>query len=182
VIELLRDPEDEPFPGYLTFRRRLSELVDLPLSWKTQLRAAKGVYVLTSATTREHYVGSATGEGGFFERWTQHAKMGGDAVGFRALTLSEYQVSILQVASGFETDEDILHVESTWMEKLQSRSMGINGNPAGLTARRQSEPTSGTLAPVPAPARRQVGHHPAGVLDRDVELVALVEDRFHPTA
>ncbi len=128
VIELFRDPEDEPFPGYFAFRYPLTELAYLPLTWKEQLRAAKGVYVLTSATTREHYVGSATGLGGFFERWAQHAKVGGDAVGFRAIGPSEYQVSILQVSAGFETDEDILRTEYAWMEKLQSRSMGINGN------------------------------------------------------
>lgn len=128
VIEILRDAEDEPFPGYFRFRCRLSELDDLPLTWKEQLRTAKGVYVLTSAATREHYVGSATGRGGFFERWTQHARVGGDALGFRSLVPSEYQVSILQVSAGFETDEDILRTEYAWMQKLQSRSMGINGN------------------------------------------------------
>jgi GIY-YIG catalytic domain len=139
VIELLRDPEDEPFPGYFAFRCRLSELADLPLTWKTQLRDAKGVYVLTSATARAHYVGSATGQDGFFGRWTQHAKAGGDAVGFKTLGPSEYQVSILQVSAGFDTDEDILRTEHAWMEKLQSRSMGINGNPPAAAAR-QREP------------------------------------------
>lgn len=137
VIELLRDPEDEPFPGYFGFRCRLSELADLPLVWKSQLRAAKGVYVLTSATTREHYVGSATGQDGFFGRWTQHAKAGGDAGGFKPLGPSEYQVGILQVSAGFETDEDILRTEYAWMEKLQSRSMGINGNPPAIGTHRR---------------------------------------------
>jgi hypothetical protein len=80
------------------------------------------------------------------ERWTQHAKIGGDAVGFQALAPSEYQVSILQVSAGFETDEDILRIEYAWMEKLQSRSMGINGNPQ-ITAAHQPQPesTSGML-------------------------------------
>lgn len=133
VIELLRDPEEEPFPGYFGFRCRLSELADLPAVWISQLRAAKGVYVLTSATTREHYVGSATGEGGFVDRWRQHAKAGGDAIGFKGLAPSEYQVSILQISAGFETDDDIRRTEYTWMEKLQSRSMGINGNPFALS-------------------------------------------------
>jgi len=117
----------------------LSELADLPLAWKAQLRAAKGVYVLTSATTREHYVGSATGRGGFFERWTQHAMVGGDAVGFKTLGPSEYQVSILQVSAGFETDDDILRTEYAWMEKLQSRSMGINGNPPAVATHQHQQ-------------------------------------------
>lgn len=137
VIELLRDPEDEPFPGYFAFRCRLSELADLPVAWKAQLRAAKGIYVLTSARTREHYVGSATGKDGFFGRWTQHAKVGGDAVGFQAFATSEYQAGILQVSAGFETDDDILRTEYDWMEKLQSRSIGINGNPPAHATRRQ---------------------------------------------
>jgi GIY-YIG catalytic domain len=148
VVELLRDPEDEPFPGYFVFRSRLTELADIPLTWKAQLRAAKGVYVLTSATTREHYVGSATGRGGFFERWAQHAKVRGDAVGFRALGPSEYQVSILQVSAGFETDDDILRTEYAWMEKLQSRNMGINGNPPAVSTHQQEpQSTSGVLVP-----------------------------------
>jgi hypothetical protein len=129
VMELLRDPEDEPFPGYFSFSCQLSELSDLAPAWITQLRAAKGVYVLTSAVTREHYVGSASGQGGFFERWRQHAKAGGDAVAFKGLAPSEYQVSILQVSAGFETDDDIVRTEHAWMGKLQSRSMGLNGNP-----------------------------------------------------
>ena len=148
VIELLRDPEDESFPGYFAFRCRLSELADLPVAWKAQLRAAKGVYVLTSAITREHYVGSATGKDGFFGRWTQHAKAGGDALGFKALAPSEYQVSILQVSAGFETDDDILRTEYAWMEKLQSRRMGINGNPPAHHQEQQepqSTSTSGML-------------------------------------
>jgi GIY-YIG catalytic domain len=134
VIELLRDPEDEPFPGYFGFRCRLSELADLPRAWISHLRAAKGVYVLTSATTREHYVGSATGQGGFFDRWRQHAKAGGDAIAFKGLAPSEYQVSILQISAGFETDDDILRTEYAWMEKLQSRSMGLNGNPTAVAS------------------------------------------------
>ena len=130
ILELLRNPEDEPFPGYFAFSCRLSELSDLAPAWTEHLSAAKGVYVLTSASTREHYVGSATGRGGFFERWKQHAKAGGDAVAFKGLAPSEYQLSILQLSAGFETDDDILRTEYAWMKKLQSRSMGLNGDPA----------------------------------------------------
>jgi hypothetical protein len=74
-------------------------------------------------------VGSAAGQGGFFERWKQHAKVGGDAVGFRSRESSEFQVAILQVSAGFETEDDIVRTEHAWMDKLQSRSMGLNGNP-----------------------------------------------------
>jgi hypothetical protein len=130
ILESLCSPEDEPFPGYFAFSCRLSEVSDLAPAWIEQLSAAKGVYVLTSASTREHYVGSAAGHGGFFERWKQHAKAGGDAVALKGLAPSECQVSILQVSAGFETDGDIVRTEHAWMKKLQSRSMGLNWNPA----------------------------------------------------
>jgi hypothetical protein len=134
VLELGRDPDDKPFPGYFASGCRLSELAELPPGWITQLSRAKGIYVLTSLTTREHYVGSASGLGGFFGRWQQHAKAGGDAVAFKGLAASEYRISILQVSAGFETDEDIIKTENAWMEKLQSRKMGLNGNPGTAIA------------------------------------------------
>jgi len=136
VIELLRDREDdEPFPGYLNFCYQLSELRYLRPNWKLRLAEDRGVYVLTSLYNREHYVGSATGQGGFLERWGQHAKVGGDAVGFKERIPSDYQASVLQVATGFETENEILKIEQTWMKKLQSRSMGINGNPSVFASR-----------------------------------------------
>jgi hypothetical protein len=104
------------------------------------LSEARGVYVLTSVATRKHYVGSATGQGGFFERWSGHAKVGGDATGFHRRGPTDYRVSILQVATGFQTEDEILKTEYIWMEKLQSRSMGINGHPSAL----QQEPSGVT--------------------------------------
>ena len=120
VLELGLDPDRKPFPGYFAFGCRLSDLDGLASAWKAQLKQAKGVYILTSVTTREHYVGSASGQGGFFDRWQQHAKVGGDAVAFKGLPASEYRVSILQVSAGFETDEDIVQREYAWMEELQA--------------------------------------------------------------
>ncbi len=136
ILELLRSPdqEDKPFPGYFTFSCRLSELSYLAPEWIEKLRSAQGVYVLTSASTREHYVGSAAGLGGFFERWMQHAKAGGDAFAFKGLAPSQYQVSILQVSAGFDSADDIVRIEHAWMAKLQSRSMGLNGSPASAVS------------------------------------------------
>lgn len=121
--------QEEPFPGFFLFRSRLSEIGGLPASWVERLRGAKGVYVLTSLRSGEHYIGSAAGKGGFHQRWLQHAAVGGDAVGLQAHGAMEYQVAILQVAAGFETDDDIVDLEHRWMDKLQTRGMGLNGQP-----------------------------------------------------
>ncbi|TXN74899.1 hypothetical protein FV228_04990 [Methylobacterium sp. WL18] len=108
-------------------------------SWIERLRGAKGVYVLASLRSGEHYVGSAAGKGGFHQRWLQHAAVGGDAVGLQAHGAADYQVAILQVAAGFETDDEIVNLEHRWMNKLQTRGMGLNGQPR----------VSGSEAPTP---------------------------------
>ena len=129
VSELLSSYEEEPFPGYFKFKCNLSELKSLPCSWKTRLKEAKGVYLLTSLQANNHYVGSAAGAGGFLHRWMQHANTGGAAIGLQAHGAPDYQVTILQVAAGFETKDDIVRVENEWMRKLLSRTMGLNRQP-----------------------------------------------------
>jgi len=127
IRELKREFEEEHFPGYLALLTALSEIQRLPSSWAGRLREAKGVYLLTCPRTHEHYVGSASGVGGFYERWEQHAAMGGDAVHFKSRDPADYQVSILEVAGSGALHDGIVAAEHLWMRKLQSTSMGLNG-------------------------------------------------------
>ncbi len=127
VVELRRKVGDPAFPGYLHLITTLSEVESLPESWTARLREARGIYVLTCPRTHELYVGSATGEGGFYERWCQHAAKGGDAVRFRSREASDYQVSVLEVAGSNASERDILYAEQLWMKKLQTNEMGLNG-------------------------------------------------------
>jgi hypothetical protein len=127
IVELRREFKEPAFPGYLQFIRPLSEIEALPDGWTDRLREAKGVYLLTCPRTREQYVGSATGSGGFHERWLQHAAKGGDAVKFKSRDPSDYQISVLEVAGSGASDRDILHAEQLWIRKLQTTLMGLNG-------------------------------------------------------
>jgi hypothetical protein len=88
----------------------------------------RGIYLLTCPRTREQYVGSATGEDGFYGRWMQHNAVGGDAVRFKSRDASDYQISILEVAGSAATDVEILATEQLWIKKLQSVQMGLNGS------------------------------------------------------
>ena len=142
VRELRLRTLDEPYPGHTLFSAKLSEIAGLAPSWIDRLKSARGVYVLTSAASGEHYVGSATGEGGFHERWLQHAAVGGAAVGLQAHQASDYQVAILQVATGFETNDDIVRIENEWMRKLQSRTMGLNRQPQNALPPAPPEPVA----------------------------------------
>lgn len=132
VVKLHGIDEEDSFPGYLKFRKQLSEIAKLPSGWIGRLKEAKGVYVLTCPKTSELYVGSATGQDGFYERWLQHANAGGDA--FHLKSDSDYQVSILEVAGSGMSQRDIVHAEMLWMEKLQTNKMG------GLNSRVISSP------------------------------------------
>jgi hypothetical protein len=68
ITELRADFKELDFPGFLNFKKALSELDKLPKGWITTLQSSKGIYLLTCPKTKEHYVGSATGEEGFWGR------------------------------------------------------------------------------------------------------------------
>ncbi|SMF61741.1 hypothetical protein SAMN06295910_0734 [Allosphingosinicella indica] len=128
ILELRRDDHEETYPGHTAFLRQLSEVEALPPSWVAILRSSRGVYLLTCPATREQYVGAAFAQGGFHERWVQHAGRQGDAIAFRSRAPSDYRVSILEVAGSLATDQDIIVMEQRWKAKLQSREMGLNRN------------------------------------------------------
>jgi len=79
--------------------------------------------------TKEQYVGSATGENGFWQRWEEYVQTGhGGDVALRRRDPSDYHVSILEVAGTASTVDDIVNMEQRWKLKLQSREMGLNRN------------------------------------------------------
>jgi GIY-YIG catalytic domain len=129
VIEVRPEFKEPEFPGYLNFTAPLSNVERLPKTWIENLKYAKGVYLLTCPKTKEQYVGSASGEEGFWHRWIEYVTTGhGGNVALKSREYSDYQVSILEVAGSASNVDDILKMESRWKEKLQSREMGLNRN------------------------------------------------------
>jgi hypothetical protein len=132
VTELRPAFQEPAFPGFLKFIEPLSQLDNLPQSWIAALGASRGVYLLTCPKTKEQYVGSATGEAGFWGRWQDYVHTGhGGNVGLKSRNPSDYQVSVLEVAGTAETPDDIRKMEGRWQSKLQSQQMGLNRNRAG---------------------------------------------------
>jgi hypothetical protein len=126
ITELLDSVKVLPFPGLLNLITPLSAVPGFPDTWKAVLRSARGVYLLVCARTREQYVGSASGESGFYSRWMQYVQTGhGDNIKLKSREPSDYQVSILQLAG--DTD-NIVEIEERWKQKLRSRDMGLNAN------------------------------------------------------
>jgi hypothetical protein len=129
ITELSKEFKEPEFPGFLNFIKPLSELDKLPISWVTTLRNSEGVYLLTCPRTKEQYVGSATGEGGFWGRFQNYVRTGhGGNVALKSRDSSDYQLSILELAGTAATPVDILKMECRWKEKLQSGEMGLNRN------------------------------------------------------
>jgi hypothetical protein len=129
VTKLLTEFKEPDFPGFLNFIESLSKLEKLPAGWITALRSSKGIYLLTCPRTKEQYVGSASGEDGFWGRWQDYVQSGhGGDVALKSRNAIDYQVSILEVAGTASTPEDIIRMENRWKSKLQSREMGLNRN------------------------------------------------------
>jgi hypothetical protein len=129
ILELRPEFKERDFPGFLNFNEPLSKVEGLPKTWIEILKHTMGVYILTCPKTKEQYVGSASGQEGFWHRWMEYVKTGhGGNVALKSHEKSDYQVSILEVAGSASNVDDILKMESKWKEKLQSREMGLNKN------------------------------------------------------
>lgn len=129
VTELRKEFQEPAFPGYLNFIQPLSKLAVLPNGWVAALQSSQGVYLLTCPKTKEQYVGSATGENGFWGRWQDYTHTGhGGNLGLKSRDPSDYQVSILEVAGTSATPDDVRMMEGRWQKKLQSKEMGLNRN------------------------------------------------------
>lgn len=129
ITELRTEFKEPDFPGYLKFNSQLSKIESLPFGWIVLLKATKGIYLLTCPKTKEQYVGSATGEEGFWGRWMNYVLTGhGGNVALKSRDPSDYQVSILETAGTSATHNEILAMEQLWKTKLQSQEMGLNRN------------------------------------------------------
>jgi GIY-YIG catalytic domain len=101
-------------------------------SWKGALSSVAGVYLISDKQTEKLYVGSASGEGGIWQRWHAYAENGhGGNVELRKL-LSEgsnraesFIFSILEIADIHDSRESILKRESHWKAVLLS---ALNAN------------------------------------------------------
>jgi hypothetical protein len=129
VLEIRPAFREEAFPGFAALVLRLSELEGMPQSWSDALISTRGVYLMTCPKTREQYVGSAHGAGGFLARWREYEATGhGGNVALKSRDPSDYQVSILETVGSAATEGDIFRLEALWKDKLQSREMGLNRN------------------------------------------------------
>ncbi|HEX8362591.1 MAG TPA: GIY-YIG nuclease family protein [Longimicrobium sp.] len=128
------------FPGFRAVNLSKAEL-DLIVrqdleSWRTALSNVAGVYLITDTLSGKLYVGSATGGGGIWQRWTEYAASGhGGNLELSRLVRDEgnervfsFRFSILETADIHASKEEVLRRESHWKNVLLTREHGLNSN------------------------------------------------------
>ena len=105
-------------------------------SWRAALSSVAGVYVISDTATGQLYVGSACGEGGIWQRWSDYAYSGhGGNKEIQALIALDgleraknFRYAVLEIADTHASEKDILARESHWKDVLMSREHGLNSN------------------------------------------------------
>lgn len=128
------------FPGFKAVnltKAKLDLIINQALnSWRSALSSVAGVYLISDTCTGKLYVGSATGEGGIWQRWQCYAADGhGGNVELKKL-LNEgdadrakyFIYSVLEIADTHASREDVQRRESHWKSILRSRDHGLNAN------------------------------------------------------
>lgn len=128
------------FPGFRSVELSFGELQIIAgqnlESWRSALSSVAGVYLISDTSSGKLYVGSASGTGGIWQRWSGYAATShGGNVELRALLAEDgleraksFRFSILEIADIHTGDDDVLARESHWKRVLLSRQHGHNGN------------------------------------------------------
>jgi len=128
------------FPGFkavnLTFEELRLIIRQSLESWRTALSNVAGVYLISDTASGKLYVGSACGEGGIWQRWSDYAANGhgGNRELQRLLgnghleRARAFRYSILEITDIHELQEAVLARESHWKEVLMTREHGLNAN------------------------------------------------------
>lgn len=128
------------FPGFKNIsltKEQLDILVRNSVdSWKTALSSVAGVYLITDRHTGKLYVGSATGEGGIWQRWESYSVSGhGGNVELKKMIsregdarTSHFSYSVLEIADTHTSIDEILKREEHWKRILMTREYGLNAN------------------------------------------------------
>ena len=140
-ILAIDSPVKKPFIGYDKFVLTYAELKEVVENrdvyelWQAALSAVNAVYLIVDTKSGQQYVGSAYGKDGLLGRWRiyvdslhGHNKLMKEVICAHPDRYKFFQFSILQILPKTLTDDEVIHTESLWKEKLQSIRFGMNDN------------------------------------------------------
>ena len=141
IAEVLAQALDfAKFPSFKSVHISFSQLktiVKKSLSdWQSALSSVAGVYLIADKSSGKLYVGSATGEGGIWQRWAEYAtNLHGNnrqlielKKQFGDVHFENFYFSILEIADTHSSENEILVRESHWKNVLLTRQFGYNDN------------------------------------------------------
>ncbi len=141
VKEILSEPYSiQSFPGYknldISFLTLENVIKKDHLSWKNAL-SIKGIYLITDTKTGKKYVGKASGEKGFWQRWSDYIYDGHggdidlknliDSHGGLQYARENYKFTLLEIVES-SMENDIDDRESYWKRVLMSRMETVGHN------------------------------------------------------
>ncbi len=98
-------------------------------TWINALSAVNGIYLIKDKNSGKLYVGSAYGENGIYGRWKIYANNGhGGNKKLTKLDPTHFEFSILEIATKTASQDEVIHRENRWKEKLGTREFGLNLN------------------------------------------------------
>lgn len=128
------------FTGYNNVSLKFNELciivnLEIP-SWKSPLSHIFGIYLITDLKTGKLYVGSAYGDKGIWQRWSEYTS--NPHGGNKRLELiiankgkeyaQNFQFSLLEVCNPNSSDDYVIQREQYWKSVLGSQEFGYNDN------------------------------------------------------
>ena len=129
------------FSGLLDFVLDFEELKKLITNaeanhdWKAHLSAVNGIYMILDSNTGNQYIGSACGNYGIWQRWSEYVATfhGGNK---RLIDLcatadgyyKNFKFSVLQALPSNITQKEIVAIENLYKQKLGTRAYGLNSN------------------------------------------------------
>lgn len=141
IIQILPKGFLGDFKGLLNFVldfNELEQLINNPESnedWKNHLSSVNGIYLILDSKTGNQYIGSANGQSGIWQRWTDYAKTfhGGNKKLIELCNHEKnyhrnFRYSVLQPLPSNITKKEIDQIERLYKEKLGTKTFGLNDN------------------------------------------------------
>ncbi|EYD77996.1 hypothetical protein Rumeso_00457 [Rubellimicrobium mesophilum DSM 19309] len=132
VLAILEAPLGEaPVPDWRELIVTAAQVRGFPCAWAANLAQWRGIYLIVDESDGARYVGSAYGGTNLLGRWRAHvAGERGVTAELRHRDPGRFRFSILERVSPDMPAEEVIRLEQTWMERLDTRRFGLNAGGA----------------------------------------------------
>lgn len=140
VLEILPRGYLGEFPGLTNFIldfNELKRLIDNPEAnreWKNHLASVNGIYMILDKATGNQYIGSACGNEGIWQRWSEYSRSRhGDNLLLIELCKDldyhkNFQYTVLQTLPSNLAPKEVTRIENLYKKKLGTKAFGLNKN------------------------------------------------------